>query len=145
MGKGDINIQCHTKTHRNLDLSNGRESFRDYFESMKMELVEPARAIRRHLNKEVRYLAYPYGETNDLVVALMEKTGYRGGFTVERGGNPFFADRFRIRRSMIYGTFTLREFEDNLATFSENEPGGARMPGVRSTRESPPWASQGHP
>jgi peptidoglycan/xylan/chitin deacetylase (PgdA/CDA1 family) len=145
MEKGDIDIQCHTKTHRNLDLSNGKESFRDYFESVKTELVEPARAIRRHLNKEVRYLAYPYGETNDLVVALMEKTGYLGGFTVERGGNPFFADRFRIRRSMIYGTFTLREFERNLATFSENEPGEARIPGVRISKESPTWASQGTP
>jgi peptidoglycan/xylan/chitin deacetylase (PgdA/CDA1 family) len=145
MQKGDIDIQCHTKTHRNLDLSNGKESFRDYFESVKTELVDPARAIRRHLNKEVRYLAYPYGETNDLVVALMEKTGYRGGFTVERGGNPFFADRFRIRRSMIYGTFTLRGFESNLATFSEIEPDEARTSGFRDAKESPPWASQGHP
>jgi hypothetical protein len=91
------------------------------------------------------FLAYPFGETNDLVVALMEKTGYRGGFTVERGGNPFFADRFRIRRSMIYGTFTLQEFESNLATFSEIEPEEARMRGFRSAKESPPWASQAAP
>ncbi|MBP2689253.1 MAG: Polysaccharide deacetylase [Deltaproteobacteria bacterium] len=145
MEKGSIDVQCHTKTHRNLDVSKGKESFRDYFESMKTELVEPARAIGIHLNKKVAYLAYPYGETNNLVVALMEKTGYRGGFTVERGGNPFFADRFRIRRSMIYGTFTLREFESNLATFSEEEPGEARVPGPRITKESPSWASQGHP
>jgi len=145
MAKGGIDIQGHTKTHRNLDRRNGKESFRDYFESLKTELVEPARAIRSRLNKEVRYLAYPYGDTNDLVVALMGKTGYRGGFTVERGGNPFFADRFRIRRSMIYGTFTLREFESNLACFSESGPDEARAPGVRMTKGPPRWESQGHP
>ncbi|MBI5055063.1 MAG: polysaccharide deacetylase family protein [Nitrospirae bacterium] len=116
-----IDIQCHTKTHRNLNMRDEQESFREYFESLKEELTESAAIIRKRLNKEVRYLAYPYGETNSLTVALLKKLGYRGAFTVYRGGNPFFIDNYRIKRSMVYGSFSLKEFERNLITFSNND------------------------
>ena len=121
MKKNGIDIQCHTKTHRNLNRKEEQESFRGYFESVKKELTESAEIIKKRLNKEVKYLAYPYGETNSLVVALLVKLGYRGAFTVDRVGNPFFADNYRIHRSMIYGDFDLKEFERNLTAFSSDE------------------------
>ena len=66
----------------------------------------------------MHYLAYPYGGTNHLVVALLRKLGYRAAFTVERGSNPFFVDRFRMYRSMIYGEYDLHDFEENLKAFN---------------------------
>jgi peptidoglycan/xylan/chitin deacetylase (PgdA/CDA1 family) len=118
---GIINVQCHTKTHRYLDRKVGQESFREYFEAIKKELDESERIIKKHLNTDIKYLAYPYGETNNLVIALLEKLGYEGAFTVERGSNPFFVDHYRINRSMIFGNFDLKDFEKNLAVFSDKE------------------------
>jgi len=119
MSKNGIDIQGHTKSHRNLNKRDGQESFREYFEAVKKELTESAEILRKRLNKDVKYLAYPYGETNPLIIALLMKLGYRGAFTVERDSNPFFINPYRINRSMIYGTFNLREFENNLNHFND--------------------------
>ncbi|MDI7261761.1 MAG: polysaccharide deacetylase family protein [Thermodesulfobacteriota bacterium] len=121
MSKKNMDIQCHTKSHRNLTKRNSQESFREYFEALKKEVAESAEIIRRQLNKDVKYLAYPYGDANHLVVSLLKKVGYRGAFTVERGSNPFFIDPYRINRSMIFGTFNLKDFENSLVTFSDKE------------------------
>jgi peptidoglycan/xylan/chitin deacetylase (PgdA/CDA1 family) len=113
---GIMNIQCHTKTHRNLVEGIDKESFNDYFEEVKKELTESAMILEKHLNTDIKYLAYPYGETNHLVIALLKKLGYRGSFTVEKGSNPFFIHHYRIKRSMINGDFDLQDFEKNLTT-----------------------------
>lgn len=114
-----IDVQCNTKTHRNLTIINEKEPFKEYFENLEKELSECAAIIKEKLGKDVRYLAYPYGDTNHLIIELMRKKGYRGAFTVERGGNPFFIHNYRVRRSIIYGDYTLDQFEKNLANFYE--------------------------
>lgn len=122
MMQGGISIQSHTKTHRYLDRRIGRETFKQYFESIKEELSESAMIIQRHLGKEVKYLAYPYGETNHLVIAMLEKLGYRGALTVERESNPCFVNRYRVNRSMVYGNFDLEDFTNNLKVFNNQVP-----------------------
>ncbi len=119
MSQYGIDIQCHTKSHRNLNRRNGQESFRDYFEAVKKELTESTEVLKKRLKKEIQYLAYPYGETNPLVIALLMKLGYRGALTVDRESNPFFVHPYRVNRSMIYGTFSLKEFEKNLSVFHD--------------------------
>lgn len=120
MSRNGIQIECHTKTHRYLDRRLGKESYRDYFETVKREIADAGKIIKEKTNRDVRYLSYPYGETNHVVIAILVKLGYRGAFTIGRGGNPFFADPFRINRSMIYGTFNLDDFKKNLK-ISANE------------------------
>ena len=122
MSRHGVDIQCHTKTHRNLDRKKGSESFREYFESLKKEMTVSADLLSRRLNKKVKYLAYPYGDTNPLVIALAKKLGYRGAFTVKRGPNPSLSHRYQINRSMIYGHFDLKDFENSLAYFLPQEP-----------------------
>ena len=117
MTKWGVKVESHTKTHRRLDKREGNESFREYFETIKKELTESSRLIKQHLGTEVRYLAYPYGDTNNLVIALLCKLGYRGALTVDRGSNPFFVHPYRVNRSMVYGTFDLDDFKSNLRTF----------------------------
>ncbi len=121
MVRNGISVQCHTKTHRYLDRRIGRETFREYFDAIYKDLTESARIIKQRVNSDVKYLAYPYGETNHLVVALLMKLGYRGAFTVERSANPFFVHPYRVNRSMIYGTFELKKFEENLKTYDTRE------------------------
>jgi len=119
MANNGMDVQCHTKTHRHLTLMDQKESFREYFEALEKELSTCETMIKKRLNKEVKYIAYPYGETNHLIVGLLKKRGYRGGFTIKRGGNPFFVNNFRVNRSMIYGDFDLNQFEKNLIVFGE--------------------------
>jgi len=119
MAENGLDIQGHTKTHRNLTLMNKKESFREYFEAIEKELSEGARIIKVKTGKEVKYLSYAEGETNHLVIELVKKEGYLGAVTVKRGGNPFFVHNYRINRSMIYGDFDLKQFEKNLVTFSD--------------------------
>jgi peptidoglycan/xylan/chitin deacetylase (PgdA/CDA1 family) len=118
MSLNGIDIQCHTKTHSDLNRKATHESMRDYLERITRELTESAGVIQNKAGKKVTYLAYPYGETNSLVVAVAQKLGYRGAFTVGRGSNPFFVDAYRIRRSMIYGDFTFQDFKKNLKSFT---------------------------
>jgi len=119
MANSGIDIEGHTKTHRNLTLINKKEPFSEYFEAIEQELSASARIIRAKVGKDIKYLAYPDGETNHLVIELLEKEGYRGAFTVKRGGNPFFIHDYRINRSMIYGDFNLEQFKKNLTVFSD--------------------------
>ena|GEM_PF-6824278 len=58
-----------------------------------------------------------YGDTNALVVAMTRREGYRLAFTVERESAPFFSNDYRVSREMIFGTFNLKDFENNLTTF----------------------------
>jgi len=121
LSRNGFDIQGHSKTHRHLGQRERNESFREYFEAVRKELVESARVIRRHTGREVKYLAYPYGEANALVEAMARKEGYLLAFTVERGSVPFFTNDFRVQRAMIYGGFGKKEFENNLTTFRKFE------------------------
>ena len=134
MSRAGVDIQSHTKTHRYLDRKNAQESFPEYFEALRREITQAADQIQKKLNKKVSYLAYPYGDTNSLTIAVLQKLGYRGAFTVERGSNPFFSHPYRIRRSMIYGNFDLQDFERNLTVFSPFDT-AKKAPGFGAKRE----------
>lgn len=112
-----LDIQCQTRTHRNLTALKGKESFKQYFKSLEMEITYSKTVISQKLNKECNCLAYPYGKTNDLTIAMIKKHGYRAAFTVQRGANPFFSDRYRIHRSVIYGKYDIERFKKNLSVF----------------------------
>ena len=121
LSKIGFDIQCQTKTHRNLAVPNKNESFKEYFESIEMEISYPKNLFKKKLNIDCKFLAYPYGETNNLVIALLKKHGYRAAFTVDRKPNPFFIDKYRIYRSVIYGSYDMDKFKDNLSVFQKNE------------------------
>jgi peptidoglycan/xylan/chitin deacetylase (PgdA/CDA1 family) len=116
LDKAGLDVQCHTKTHRNLNRVAGNESLQHYAAEIEQEITACADTVLSKLHKQVKYLAYPYGETNNLIIAFLEKNGFQGAFTVKRDSNPFFMDRYALNRRMIYGDFTLETFRKNLET-----------------------------
>jgi peptidoglycan/xylan/chitin deacetylase (PgdA/CDA1 family) len=114
-----FDIQCQTKTHRNLSILQKNESFKEYFQSLETEITYPQKLLKKMLNKECRYLAYPYGETNNLVIAMLKKHGYRGAFTLGREPNPFFIDKYKINRSVIYGDDDIKQFKNYVSVFQK--------------------------
>jgi peptidoglycan/xylan/chitin deacetylase (PgdA/CDA1 family) len=115
---GVIDVQCHTRTHPNLADPEDR-NIKEYLAFLKDELVDSRKELAKQIGKTCQYLAYPYGATNHLVVALAQKDGYRAGFTVDRGANPFFVTNFRVLRSMVFGDEDLKAFTENLESFSD--------------------------
>ena len=63
------------------------------------------------------YFAYPYGASSDLLISYLKKKGYRGGFKISPGGNPFYADKFQIKRSVIYADYSIESFAAKLNIF----------------------------
>ena len=121
LSQAGFDIQCQTKTHRNLAVLKNKESFREYFDSLEMEISYPKKLIETKLNKECNCLAYPYGKTNNLVIAMLKKHGYRAAFTVDNKSNPFFIDKYKISRSPIYGKYDIEKFKNKLSVFQDME------------------------
>jgi peptidoglycan/xylan/chitin deacetylase (PgdA/CDA1 family) len=121
LSKSGFDIQCQTKTHRNLSIPKKNEPFKEYFKSIETEITYPKKLFKKMLNKDCKYLAYPYGETNNLVIAILKKHGFRAAFTVGGEPNPFFIDKYRINRSEIYPDHDIEKFKNNLSVFQKIE------------------------
>ena len=121
LSQAGFDIQCQTKTHRNLTALKNKESFKEYFNSLEMEISYPKKLIKKKLNKECNCLAYPYGKTNNLVIAMLKKHGYRAAFTVDNKSNPFFVNKYKITRWAIYGKYDIEKFKTRLSVFQNME------------------------
>jgi peptidoglycan/xylan/chitin deacetylase (PgdA/CDA1 family) len=121
LSKIGFDIQCQTKTHRNLSVPKKNESFKEYVKSIETEISYPKKLIKMKLNIDCKYLAYPYGETNNIVIAMLKKHGYRAAFTIDRNPNPFFIDKYRISRSVIHDSYDMDKFKNHLSVFQKNE------------------------
>lgn len=118
MKKNGVDVECHSKSHRDLRMKRD-EDFKAYVNTLETEIHGVQSDMQRKGGFACRYLAYPYGGHNPLVVALAQKYGFRAAFTVKRGSNSFFAQDFLVRRSMIYGEYGLADFEKNLNVAAE--------------------------
>jgi len=114
-----FDIQSQSKTHRNLAEQKKDESFNDYIANLEKEILHPQVLIKKKAGRDCRYLAYPYGSTNSLVLAMLKKHGYLGAFTVHRGSNPFFVNNYMVHRSTIYGDYDMDQFRKNLSVFKK--------------------------
>jgi peptidoglycan/xylan/chitin deacetylase (PgdA/CDA1 family) len=119
LGENGIDIQSKTKTHRNMAKLQKKESFKGYLKALEIEISHSKKLIEQKLNKECKYMAYPHGETNNLVIAFLKKHGYRAAFTLKRQSNPFFVNNYMINRSVIYGEFGMEQFRKNLSVFKK--------------------------
>jgi peptidoglycan/xylan/chitin deacetylase (PgdA/CDA1 family) len=118
MKAAGFEVGSHTKSHSDLTKQREGESNAAYMARVKSELLFSKRLIDEKLKQDTIYLAFPYGRYNERVLAISEQVGYKLGFSVRRGGNPFFADPLRLKRDQILkremGTFAKR-----LKTFYE--------------------------
>jgi peptidoglycan/xylan/chitin deacetylase (PgdA/CDA1 family) len=117
MSEGGFEVEAHTLSHADLTRKRKGESEEEYLRRIQRELSVPRKLIYDHLRQEPIWLAYPYGRLNDLVIAMAQEEGYRGGVTVMRGSTPFFADPFRVGRYQVMNPVKGLSFEQLLKTF----------------------------
>jgi peptidoglycan/xylan/chitin deacetylase (PgdA/CDA1 family) len=116
---GLVDIQAHSKTHRNMIERGSGEGDAAYRQNIEQELRAPRQVLERKLSTagvRVRHFAYPFGDANDLVLDGMRRNDYELGLTVNPGGNPFFAHPLMLRRTMIFGDHDLGDFKAKLQT-----------------------------
>jgi peptidoglycan/xylan/chitin deacetylase (PgdA/CDA1 family) len=113
---GLIDIQPHSKTHRNLLDRAAGESDAAYRQIVELETRAPRELLERRLGKPVRHYAYPFGDANETVLDVLQRQQYQLAVTVNPGGNAFFAQPLMLRRTMIYGDYDLEDFKLKLQT-----------------------------
>jgi peptidoglycan/xylan/chitin deacetylase (PgdA/CDA1 family) len=129
---GLVDIQSHSKTHRNLNVRRAHESESAYHQNVSLELRHPRQLLEQRLTTpgkaraKVNAFAYPYGESNDMVVDLLPREGYALGFTMHASGNPFYASPRLLHRTLIHGDHDLEDFKARLQIRRPMEPGLAR-------------------
>ncbi len=114
---GLVDLQAHSKTHRNMTERHPGETDEAYRSNIDAEVRAPRAVLERRLSAagvRVRHFAYPYGSANDVVLEAMQRAQYDLGVTVAAGGNPFFAAPMLLRRTMIYGDHELTDFQARL-------------------------------
>ncbi len=116
---GLVDIQPHSKTHLSLALRLSDEGDEAYRKRVDEELRVSGQKIGKALGLPLHTFAYPYGDSNDVVVDRVRSAGYGAGVTVSAGGNPAFGNPFRLRRTMIYGNRDMNAFIGSLRVFTE--------------------------
>ena len=118
MKAAGFEIGSHAKSHSDLTKQKKGEGDHAYMARVKSELLGSKRLLDKKLRQDTAYLGFPYGRYNERVLAVSEQVGYKLGFSVKRGGNPFFADPLRLKRDQILKK-DMETFAKRLRTFYE--------------------------
>lgn len=114
---GLIDVQAHSKTHRNLTERMADESESRYLARIGSEMTLPRDLLQRRLAPHrVRHLAYPFGDADATVIDQARRQGYELGLTVVPGPNAFFAQPMLLRRTMVFGDMDIDAFKSRLQT-----------------------------
>ena len=114
---GLISFQPHSKTHPNMSLRIKNESDKQYSLRLNEEIRDPGEKIQRTLRNNMHTFAYPFGDTNQLIIGKLKTLDYHLGVTVQPGSNGAFAYPFMLKRTMIFGDFNEDDFARSLETF----------------------------
>jgi peptidoglycan/xylan/chitin deacetylase (PgdA/CDA1 family) len=119
VASGLIDIQAHSKTHANLAYRLPGEDEAHYRKRLDAEVRVPRDILQSKLREHVSSFAYPYGDTNGVVMDLLAKAEYQLAVTVHPGANAFFAYPLTLNRSMIFGDDDIDAFKAKLQTYRQ--------------------------
>jgi len=81
---------------------------------LQQEIAGSQQAIEAHLNKPVRFFAYPFGHYDSRVVGVLRSAGYWGAVTTRAGVAHSSQGLFELSRVRTHGTYGLDRFRDTL-------------------------------
>ncbi|MCH3965361.1 MAG: polysaccharide deacetylase family protein [Clostridium sp.] len=106
MSKNGIDIEGHTVNHDDL-------SKLDYNAQLKT-LKDSKSFLEDILNKEVNYVAYPFGRCNGSTVKAAETAGYKMAFTTEGGWANRNQGIYELHRVYMSNNHDMNEFQRRL-------------------------------
>jgi peptidoglycan/xylan/chitin deacetylase (PgdA/CDA1 family) len=131
MSDAGVDIQSHSLSHPFL--TRRRHSSLDeaaYDEWLRKELRESRRLIEKHTGKDVKYLAYPYGDYDTRVATMARKAGYDAALTCEYGKVRKGSDPLRMKRYVIDKRMDFAEFRKYMGAASMELAGITPTPGT---------------
>lgn len=102
MSDAGVDIQSHSLSHPFL--TRRRHSALDdkaYDSWIERELVDSKKILERETGKTVDFIAYPYGDHDKRLEAVVARAGYAGGLTCEYGPVRRGSDPLRMKRCAI--------------------------------------------
>ena len=115
-----FDVQAHSKTHNNLAVPPANEGPAERTARLDAEIVAMKQLMEQRIGAPVMYYAYPYGGYDPEVVAKVKSAGYEIGFGAQKGPNPFFMHRYRLKRYSIFMEKDLTKFVEMLRTFEKD-------------------------
>ncbi len=114
---GVIDIQSHSKSHTSMSLNGSEKPGKAYSDRVGKEVKTPDRILSEKMGEKIRHFAYPYGDTSDTAVSILEGEDYTIAATVQRGGNASYTHPMLLRRDMIYSDHTLNDLKKYLSVY----------------------------
>jgi peptidoglycan/xylan/chitin deacetylase (PgdA/CDA1 family) len=111
-----FSIGSHTMSHSDLTIPGDGEDKAEWLARINQELYGSKKIIDKKLSQDTILLAYPYGKYDQRAISIARKAGYKIALSVERGGNPFFANPLCLRRDQILRK-DMQTFATRLKTF----------------------------
>jgi peptidoglycan/xylan/chitin deacetylase (PgdA/CDA1 family) len=111
-----FSIGSHTIYHSNLTMPKDWETEADWMARINKELHGSKKIIDKKLRQDTYLLAYPYGKYDQRSIKIAKEAGYKIAMSVQRGGNPFFANPLYLRRDQILRK-DMQAFISRLNTF----------------------------
>ena len=108
---GIFEVQSHSRTHSNLPKVLATLEGDDKAEFLEKEIGTPNKIFARKMGGAPYAFAYPYGAANGEVTKVVAEQNLKIGLTVTRGPVPMYADRLKLRRTMIFGEDSLADFK----------------------------------
>ena len=110
-------IGSHTIFHTDLTKPKEGETEQELIDRIREELYGSKKIIDQKMGQDTYFLAYPFGYYDQRSMQMAKEAGYKIAMSVKRGGNPFFANPFTIRRDQILDR-DLQTFISRLKTFN---------------------------
>ncbi len=103
LARDGVEFGVHGHGHARVGTPGPGETPRDYAARVRTEFQEAMERFAAH-GLDPRWVAYPYGEYNDTVLAVCRSLGFRLGFSQDPGAVDARADRLRIHRFAVVGS-----------------------------------------
>jgi peptidoglycan/xylan/chitin deacetylase (PgdA/CDA1 family) len=110
MSDAGVDIQSHALTHPYLTRrKHSSLDDKQYAVWLERELAESKRILEKETGRKVRFIAYPYGDYDELVAKTAGIAGYDAALTcdfgkVRRGSDPLKMRRVVIDKKMSFAT-----------------------------------------
>jgi peptidoglycan/xylan/chitin deacetylase (PgdA/CDA1 family) len=109
-------IGCRGRSGQSLLHQKGGRLLESDFSAIEAELQSAKKTIEGQLTTPCTMLAYPEGDSSNVIGAVAAKLGFSAAFVRSAGENPFFGGPFGIHRTVIDGQMNAKRFAKILTT-----------------------------
>ena len=106
-----MEIGSHTLSHTNLLNQKPNESYLDYLNRIKKEIVLSKAILEKNTGSPVLSFAYPYGVYSQEIRLLAKQAGYKALLNVNNMNNSIPIDPYSLNRQIIPNTGSLKQFQ----------------------------------